>query len=87
MAVWLIAGMGGFEPVAKPIFGGHNGVPKDFSFALLPDDWEHFEQLYLGAVERVPSMGEARATITQQPLDTCRIRARVDSACRLGFGR
>ncbi|HEV8615478.1 MAG TPA: FAD-binding oxidoreductase, partial [Methylomirabilota bacterium] len=32
--------MGGFEPVAKP--WGMDGVPADFAFSLLPEDWEHF---------------------------------------------
>ena len=32
--------MGGFEPVAKP--WGMDGIPEDFKFSLLPEDWEHF---------------------------------------------
>jgi len=32
--------MGGFEPVAKP--WGMAGIPPDFKFSLLPEDWEHF---------------------------------------------
>ncbi len=45
--------------VLVQIFGGYDGVPRDFAFALLPDDMEHFEQLYRGAVERVPAMETA----------------------------
>jgi len=44
--------MGGFEPNAKP--WGQNGVPDDFSFRLLKDDWTQFEPLMAHAIERVP---------------------------------
>ena len=30
--------VGGFEPVSKPIWS--EGVPADFEFGLLPDDWD-----------------------------------------------
>src|SRR6266536_1416487 len=40
--------MGGFEPVAKP--WGMGGIPADFSFSLLPEDWEHFQVLMEQAV-------------------------------------
>lgn len=33
---------GGFEPVAKPAF--LQGIPNDFQFGLLPDDWDHFRK-------------------------------------------
>lgn len=49
--------MGGFEPDAKPIFS--EGVPSDFAFSLLPDDWDQFQILYDGAVERVPALAKA----------------------------
>ena len=37
---------GGFELECKPIFS--EGVPEDFEFALLEDDWEHFMPLFEG---------------------------------------
>ncbi|WP_143301847.1 NAD(P)/FAD-dependent oxidoreductase, partial [Candidatus Entotheonella palauensis] len=33
--------VGAFEPVAKP--WGMQGIPDDFCFGQLPEDWEHFE--------------------------------------------
>ena len=50
--------VGGFEPTAKPIFS--EGVPDDFAFGLLPDDWDHFAILFEGAAERVPALIEAQ---------------------------
>ena len=32
--------LGAFEPVAKP--WGMNGIPDDFEFGELPEDWDHF---------------------------------------------
>jgi glycine/D-amino acid oxidase-like deaminating enzyme len=52
--------MGGFEPVAKPVFEGINGPPQDFSFSLLPEDWDHFEILMKGALHRTPCLGDAQ---------------------------
>jgi 4-methylaminobutanoate oxidase (formaldehyde-forming) len=49
--------MGGFEPNAKP--WGAAGVPADFAFGLLPDDWAQFEPLMTHAVERVPGLATA----------------------------
>ena len=49
--------MGGFEPQAKP--WGMDGVPDDFEFALLPDDWDQFEILMENALIRVPQLAEA----------------------------
>jgi 4-methylaminobutanoate oxidase (formaldehyde-forming) len=49
--------MGGFEPHAKP--WGMNGIPEDFEFALLPDDWDQFEILMENALVRVPQLAEA----------------------------
>lgn len=46
--------MGGFEPEAKP--WGMAGIPDDFEFALLPDDWNQFEILMQNALERVPQL-------------------------------
>ena len=49
--------MGGFEPVAKPL--GMGGIPADFSFSLLPEDWEHFQVLMEQALLRIPSLETA----------------------------
>ncbi|WP_313192581.1 FAD-dependent oxidoreductase [Shinella zoogloeoides] len=46
--------MGGFEPEAKP--WGMAGIPDDFEFALLPDDWDQFEILMQNALQRVPQL-------------------------------
>jgi 4-methylaminobutanoate oxidase (formaldehyde-forming) len=44
--------MGGFEPVAKP--WGIDGIPDDFEFQLLPEDWDQFEPLMQAALHRTP---------------------------------
>ena len=44
--------MGGFEPVAKP--WGMDGIPDDFAFQLLPEDWDQFEILMKNALHRTP---------------------------------
>lgn len=49
--------MGGFEPEAKP--WGMNGIPDNFEFALLPDDWDQFEVLMQNALVRVPQLERA----------------------------
>jgi glycine cleavage system T protein len=49
--------MGGFEPVAKP--WGMDGIPADFAFSLLPEDWDHFEVLMEQAVLRIPALATA----------------------------
>jgi heterotetrameric sarcosine oxidase gamma subunit len=49
--------MGGFEPVAKP--WGMDGIPDDFKFSLLPEDWEHFRLLMEQACIRIPSLETA----------------------------
>lgn len=49
--------MGGFEPVAKP--WGMNGIPEDFSFSLLPEDWDHFQVLMEQAMVRIPALATA----------------------------
>ncbi|KAK3085891.1 hypothetical protein FSP39_010084 [Pinctada imbricata] len=48
---------GGFEPVAKPTF--QHGVPSDFQFQLLQDDWDHFQILLDAIVHRIPAMETA----------------------------
>ena len=49
--------MGGFEPVAKP--WGMSGIPADFSFSLLPEDWDHFRVLMEQALVRIPALETA----------------------------
>lgn len=49
--------MGGFEPVAKP--WGMSGIPDDFAFQLLEDDWDQFEVLMENALIRVPDLDKA----------------------------
>jgi 4-methylaminobutanoate oxidase (formaldehyde-forming) len=49
--------LGGFEPVAKP--WGMAGIPGDFAFSLLPEDWEHFQVLMEQALIRIPALETA----------------------------
>jgi 4-methylaminobutanoate oxidase (formaldehyde-forming) len=49
--------MGGFEPAAKP--RGMDGIPDDFKFSLLPEDWDHFRLLMEQACERIPALETA----------------------------
>jgi 4-methylaminobutanoate oxidase (formaldehyde-forming) len=49
--------MGGFEPAAKP--WGMAGIPADFAFSLLPEDWDHFQVLMESALHRIPAMATA----------------------------
>ncbi|MBP5855406.1 FAD-dependent oxidoreductase [Marivibrio halodurans] len=49
--------LGCFEPEAKP--WGMDGIPKDFSFDSLPEDFDHFEPILEKAVERMPALAEA----------------------------
>jgi len=44
--------VGFFEPVAKP--WGMQGIPDDFAFDSLPEDWEHLAPVLESAAERVP---------------------------------
>ena len=48
--------LGAFEPTAKP--WGMDGIPEDFSFDQLPDDWEHFEPILEAALQRLPALNE-----------------------------
>ncbi|MFX1766887.1 FAD-dependent oxidoreductase [Paraburkholderia sp. A1RI-2L] len=50
--------MGGFEPNAKP--WGMSGIPENFEFQLLPDDWDQFEILMENALQRVPALETAQ---------------------------
>jgi len=49
--------IGCFEPVGKPIAPGT--LDKDFAFGLLPEDWDHFEPMMLGALHRLPVLETA----------------------------
>lgn len=49
--------LGAFEPVAKP--WASDGIPKDFEFDQLPEDFDHFEPILEKAVERMPLLAEA----------------------------
>ena len=49
--------LGCFEPVAKP--WGMEGIPEDFCFDQLPDDWDHFEPILEMALKRVPTLSDA----------------------------
>jgi len=49
--------LGCFEPVAKP--WGMNGIPKDFCFDTLPEDYEHFEPILTAAVRRIPVLADS----------------------------
>ena len=51
----LLVGM--FEPTAKP--WGMDGIPKDFSFEQLPDDWDHVMPQLEAAAARVPAFMDA----------------------------
>ncbi len=49
--------LGCFEQKAKP--WGQVGIPKDFCFDSLPEDFEHFEPILHQAVNRVPLLSKA----------------------------
>ncbi|KAB1070286.1 GcvT family protein [Methylobacterium planeticum] len=53
--------MGGFEPQAKP--WGMDGIPENFEFQLLPDDWDQFEILMENAIRRVPALETAQVKL------------------------
>lgn len=46
--------IGAFEPIAKP--WGMTGIPEDFSFDSLPDDFDHFAPVLEYAMKRVPEL-------------------------------
>ncbi|MCB2100569.1 MAG: FAD-dependent oxidoreductase [Rhodobacterales bacterium] len=48
--------LGAFEPVAKP--WGMGGIPEDFSFDTLPEDYDHFEPVLEKALHRFPILGD-----------------------------
>ena len=49
--------VGCFEPGAKP--WGMDGIPEDFCFDQLPEDFDHFEPLLDAAVRRIPALRDA----------------------------
>ena len=49
--------LGAFEPNSKP--WGMDGIPEDFEFDSLPEDFDHFEPILERAVERMPVLAEA----------------------------
>ena len=54
--------LGAFEPVSKPwasTINGGTGIPDDFCFDQIPEDFDHFEPILEHAVNRMPMLGEA----------------------------
>ena len=49
--------LGAFEPWSKP--WAMKGIPKDFEFDQLPEDFDHFEPILEMAVNRMPILGDA----------------------------
>ncbi|MEM9107702.1 MAG: FAD-dependent oxidoreductase, partial [Pseudomonadota bacterium] len=49
--------LGAFEPVSKP--WGMEGIPEDFCFDELPEDFDHFQPILEKAVERFPMLETA----------------------------
>tara|TARA_R100000935_G_scaffold12846_1_gene25884 strand:+ start:6363 stop:8813 length:2451 start_codon:yes stop_codon:yes gene_type:complete len=49
--------LGAFEPKAKP--WGMDGIPTDFCFDQLPEDFDHFQPILEAAVNRMPILAEA----------------------------
>ena len=49
--------LGAFEPNSKP--WAMDGIPKDFEFDQLPEDFDHFEPILENAVNRMPMLAEA----------------------------
>lgn len=49
--------LGAFEPNAKP--WALKGIPHDFEFDQLPEDFDHFEPILEAAVNRLPMLAEA----------------------------
>lgn len=50
--------MGGFEPVAKP--WGTEGIPEDFQFTELREDWDQFEVFMETGIRRCPALETAQ---------------------------
>jgi 4-methylaminobutanoate oxidase (formaldehyde-forming) len=49
--------VGGFEPHAKP--WAMDGIPENFEFGMLPDDWDQFQILMENALIRLPALDTA----------------------------
>jgi glycine cleavage system T protein len=49
--------VGAFERTAKP--WGMDGIPEDFEFDQLPDDWDHFEPVLEMTMRRIPALEQA----------------------------
>ena len=49
--------MGGFEPHAKP--WGQKGIPEDFQYTELNEDWDQFAVFMDAAVKRIPAFADA----------------------------
>ena len=49
--------LGAFEPNSKP--WGMNGIPDNFEFDQLPEDFDHFEPILEAACNRMPLLAEA----------------------------
>jgi 4-methylaminobutanoate oxidase (formaldehyde-forming) len=49
--------LGAFEPEAKP--WGMDGIPENFCFDQLPDDFDHFQPVLEAAVRRMPALETA----------------------------
>jgi len=47
--------LGAFEPQAKP--WAVDGIPADFEFGELPDDFDHFAPILEAAIRRLPALG------------------------------
>ncbi len=48
--------IGAFETEAKP--WGMDGIPEDFCFDQLPDDFDHFQPVLEGALRRMPALAD-----------------------------
>ncbi len=49
--------LGAFEPVSKP--WAMDGIPDDFCFDQLPEDFDHFEPILENAINRMPMLADA----------------------------
>ena len=49
--------LGAFEPISKP--WAMKGIPRDFEFDQLPEDFDHFEPILESAVDRMPMLANA----------------------------
>ncbi|HEU4370528.1 MAG TPA: FAD-dependent oxidoreductase [Methylomirabilota bacterium] len=52
---------GGFEPAARPWLA--DPIPEGFAFGLLKEDWEQFDVLLRGALERIPPLESAEVQL------------------------